>query len=170
MVFRERGYYHTTIKDLAEACDIKKPHLYYYFKNGKEEIMMEVLKYMDGLMEEYVCKLAYDEKHSPKSRLKKMLNRLNRFYLNGLGGCIFANTLLETANSNDNFKVLIKMTFDKWAAAIKFILQTKYEETEAEKLAYSVIQDMEGGLMMYQLYQKKEFMDLAEERSIALLD
>ncbi len=169
MVFREKGYYHTSIKDLAEACELEKSHFYYYFKKGKPQIMEEVLQYIDGLMEKYVCELAYNEKYTPKERLGKMLDRMNKFYLNGPGGCIFANTILETANATEQFKPIIKATFDKWAKALKFVLSTKYEAVQAEKLAYSIIQDMEGGLMMYQLYKDEQFMKIAEERSIALL-
>jgi len=169
MVFREKGYHHTSIQNLAEACGLKKPHFYYYFKKGKPQLMEEVLKYIDSLMEKYICELAYDEKYTPENRLQKMLSRMNEFYLNGPGGCIFANTLLETANVSDRFKPIIKDTFDKWAKALQFVLAAKYEATEARKLAFSIIQDMEGGLMMYQLYNDEQFMKMAEERSIALL-
>ena len=168
-VFREKGYYHTSIEMLATACGIKKPHLYYYFKGGKEELMLEVLHYMDSLMEKYVCELAYNEKYPPENRLKKMLNRMTKFYLNGPGGCIFANTLLETANANEAFKPVIKRTFDKWSQALQHLLKNRYEADEAERLAYSIIQDMEGGLMLYQLYKKKDFLTGAEDRSVALL-
>ncbi len=167
-VFREKGYFHTSIKDLADACGLKKPHFYYYFSN-KEELMQEVLLYVDRLMEKYVCELAYDESHPPINRLKKMLSRMNQFYLNGAGGCIFANTILETSNAEENFRPIIKATFDKWAKALQFVLQSEYEADKAKKLAFSIIQDMEGGLMMYQLYADEAFMKMAEERSISLL-
>ena len=169
MVFREKGYYHTSIKDLAEACELKKSHFYYYFERGKPQIMEEVLQYIDGLMEKYICELAYNEKYLPKERLEKMLDRMNKFYLNGPGGCIFANTILETANATESFKPIIKATFDKWAKALKFVLISKYEDKQAEKLAFAIIQDMEGGLMMYQLYKDEQFMKIAEERSVNLL-
>jgi len=169
IVFREKGYFHTSIKDLADACGLEKSHFYYYFKKGKPQIMEEVLQYIDGLMEKYVCELAYDEKYPPKERLGKMLERMNKFYLNGPGGCIFANTILETANATEQFKPIIKTTFDKWAEALKFVLASKYEDEQAKKLSFSIIQDMEGGLMMYQLYKDIQFMKIAEERSTALL-
>lgn len=169
MVFREKGYHHTTIKNLADACGLEKPHFYYYFKKGKPQIMEEVLKYMDDLMDKYICKLAYNEKYPPVDRLKKMLHRMNKFYLNGSGGCIFANTILETAHVNDQFKPIIKATFDKWAKALQFVLASKYETTEAKKLAFGIIQDMEGGILMYQLYGDETFPRRAEERSAALL-
>lgn len=169
MVFREKGYYHTSIQNLADACGLEKPHFYYYFKGGKPEIMREVLKYMDDLMEKYVCELAYDENYTPKERLRKMTQRMAKFYLNGKGGCIFGNTILETTNSKEDFGLTVKVTFDKWAKALKFILQSRYNEKESEKLAYAVIQDLQGALMLYQLYENKEFLQTAEERSVALL-
>ena len=170
VVFREKGYFHTSIQDLAAACNVEKPHLYYYFKKGKSEMMMEVLKYVDGLMEKYICELAYNEKYSAKERLGKMLARMNKFYLTGQGGCIFANTLLETADATEIFKPIIKETFDKWAKALGFVLQEKHTEEKAMQLAYTIIQDMEGGLMMYQLYKDEKFLKLAAQRSASYLE
>jgi TetR/AcrR family transcriptional repressor of nem operon len=168
IVFRKKGYFHTTISDLATACEIEKPHFYYYFKN-KEEMMVEVLNYVDGLLEKYICDLAFDESFPPKERLSKMVERMNHHYLDGTGGCIFANTILETANVKEVFKPIVRRTFYKWAKALQFVLQSKYEENEAENLAYGIIQDLEGGLMLYQLYEDTVFMKSAAKRAIALL-
>ena len=168
-VFRVKGYFHTSISDLATACELEKPHFYYYFKNGKKEIMEEVLKYVDSLMEKYIWKLAYDDSYTPKDRLIKMTERLRKYYLNDKGGCIFGNTILETANTKDDFKAIITATFNKWEQALKHLFQTSYSPEKAEELAFTFIQDLQGGLMLFQLYGDVKFLELAEERSIALL-
>ncbi|MEM6318929.1 MAG: TetR/AcrR family transcriptional regulator [Bacteroidota bacterium] len=169
VVFRQKGYFHTSIDDLAKACGLKKPHFYYYFKN-KKELMEEVLRYVDRLMDKYICELAYDEKYSAAERLQKMLERMMKYYLTGKGGCIFGNTVLETANVNEDFKPIVKATFDNWAKAIAHILTDKYSEQEAQKMAFTIIQDLQGALVMYQLYGEDKHLVVPVERAKALLE
>jgi len=40
-LFDERGYYQTSVEDVAEACGIRKPTLYHYF-SGKDEILFSI--------------------------------------------------------------------------------------------------------------------------------
>jgi len=168
LVFREKGYYHTTFADLAKACDIEKPHFYYYF-SSKRHLMQEVLKYSEGLVEDYICTLAYNDAFPPKARLDKMLDRQVRYFIDLKGGCIFGNTVLETANSEPSFKPFVQSTFDKWAKAFVYVLVTKYEMEKAEELAYSILQDFQGGMMFYQLQDDIKFLEAAHKRASQLL-
>ena len=168
LVFREKGYYHTTIAELAKACNIKKPHFYYYFSN-KEHLMQEVLKYADSLLEEYICKIAYNDAYPPKARLEKMLARQYHYFLDIAGGCIFGNTILETANSDNNFKPLIRTTFNKWAKAYTYVLKEHYSMEQAEELAYAILQDFQGGMILYQLQGNTKYIESAKSRALLLL-
>jgi len=168
LVFREKGYYHTTISDLAKACAIEKPHFYYYFDN-KKHLMQEVLKYADTLLDEYICKIAYNDAYPPKARLDKMLGRQCHYFLDIKGGCIFGNTILETANSDSDFKIYLQTTFDKWAKAFIYVLKDKYSMEQAEELAYAVLQDFQGGMMLYQLHGDTKFILSAKNRALLLL-
>ena len=53
-IFAEKGYAHTTTKDLAEAADMAEGTLYNYFE-GKREILLTILNEMyvpiDALLE-----------------------------------------------------------------------------------------------------------------------
>lgn len=168
LVFREKGYYHTTIAELAKACNIKKPHFYYYFDH-KKHLMQEVLKHTDTLIEEYICKIAYNDAYPAKARLEKMLIRQHHYFLDVKGGCIFGNTILETANSESDFKSLIQTTFDKWAKAFIYVLKEKYSMEQAEELAYTILQDFQGGMIFYQLQGNIKYIEAAKNRALLLL-
>lgn len=43
-MFRNKGYKAVNLSQIANSLGIKKPSLYYYFPNGKEEIFLEVNK------------------------------------------------------------------------------------------------------------------------------
>ena len=168
IVFREKGYYHTTISDLAKACAIEKPHFYYYF-SSKKHLMQEVLKYSDSLLENYICTIAYNDEYPPKARLEKMLERQLRYFTDLKGGCIFGNTILETANSEPSFKPFVQSTIDKWAKSFVYVLQTKYPMDEAEELAYGIVQDFQGGMILYQLQGVIKYLEAARKRAAVLL-
>jgi len=168
LVFREKGYYHTSIKELAAACDIKKPHFYYYF-SSKKHLMQEVLKHADTLVEDYMCTLAYNDDYPPKARLEKMLDRQLRYFLDFKGGCIFGNTILETAQSEPDFKPFVQSTFEKWAKAFAYVLSTQYPMEEAQDLAYFIVQDFQGGSMLYQLHGDSKYLEASKKRALQLI-
>ncbi len=169
LVFREKGYYHTTISGLAKACGIEKPHFYYYF-SSKKHLMQEVLKYSDSLVEEYICTLAYDDTYPAKARLEKMLDRQLRYFLDFKGGCIFGNTILETANSEPDFKPFVHSTLEKWAKAFAYVFTSKFPLEEAEAAGYAIIQDFQGGAMLYQLTNESKYLQAAKTRAMKLFE
>jgi len=169
LVFREKGYYHTTISGLAKACGIEKPHFYYYF-SSKKHLMQEVLKYADSLVDDYICTLAYNDAYPAKARLEKMLDRQLRYFLDFKGGCIFGNTILETANSEPDFKPFVHSTFEKWAKAFAYVLTTKYSIEEAEELGYMIIQDFQGGAMLNQLTNESKYLQASKNRAMKLIE
>lgn len=53
-LFGERGYTAVTLRDIAEAFNVRQAALYYHFPGGKEELFVDVLKcsfmrHLDGL-------------------------------------------------------------------------------------------------------------------------
>lgn len=49
-VFAEKGYYNTTLSDIAERCGMGRTTLYQYFKN-KDEIYNYTIDYITGVVE-----------------------------------------------------------------------------------------------------------------------
>ena len=170
-VFRERGYHRTSIKDLGEVCNIQKAHFYYYFENGKSQLMAEVLESVLTYFEERVFVHAYNEELTAEERLDKMAEKMLRAYLGGKGGCIMGNTVLETAHLGDEPRLLAitKRFFDAMHAALTHIYALRDDEVLASDKAWQVIQDIEGALIMYQLYEDQRFMARSLGRCLELL-
>jgi TetR/AcrR family transcriptional regulator, transcriptional repressor for nem operon len=168
-IIRQRGYASTSMNDLAKACDIQPSHFYYYFKN-KEDLMSEVLAYSAKYFQERIVIYADDLTISPTERLEKMLKRAVRLFMFGEGGCIMGNTVLETAHNDPSFLPIIKQFFDDFIVALTKVYQAKYAEEFARELAEQVVQDIEGGIMLAQLYKDERFMMKAFQRAIKHLD
>ncbi len=150
-VFRRQGYHHTSMSALAAACGLFKGSFYHYF-DSKEALMRAVLDWVRQSLEEKVFAVAYDETLPPAERLGKLLRRLNRALLNAEGGCIVGNTTLETAKLNPEFRGVLKEIFDQWLAALTHLYATAHPPETAARLARQTVAELEGAVMLAQLY------------------
>jgi len=162
-LFRKKGYFNTSIKDLAEQCDIPKSHFYYYFKGGKEELMREVLEAVKTYFQQRVFPIAYQEDLSPDEKWAEISEKLQRVFLGQKGGCIMGLTTMETLHTSEKeiFHPIIKQYFDEMIGAIEILHAS---ESDPSKKAHMVVQDIQGGLIMMQVYQDPTFFMAALER------
>ena len=167
-VFLEKGYYHTTISDLSKACNIEKPHFYYYFEN-KQDLMLSVLRFIRVWAKRNMFIHAYNENLTAKERLEKLLGELKSIHKNGFGGCIFSNTALETANNDEKFVPVLKDYFDEWRNTLKKIYSLIYDNKKTDELSHSFFNELHGVLLMVKVYKDYSFLDSFIERQLKLL-
>jgi len=160
-IFRKKGYYKTSMKDLAQACGLLKGSFYYYFKS-KEDLMQAVLESMHGYYKEKVFAIAYDDNLSPKERFLKLFEKQAPILTQDLSGCLFGNITLETISNNSEFKEALQAFFDDWQAAFQYIFEAaEHEEATAIDLAKQAIIEIEGAIMMMRLYEDKAIFEEA---------
>lgn len=166
MVFRKQGYHATSIADLSKVCDIPKSHFYYYFEN-KESLMQEILQVVEEYFRERVMAVANDTSLSPHERLENLGERLKKVYKSETGGCIMGNTVLETMHlgADQAFAPVLKSFFDGMIEALHIIYQEVHTEEKAKEMAEAGVQDLQGGIMLMQLYDDKHYMHAAIQRT-----
>jgi TetR/AcrR family transcriptional repressor of nem operon len=169
-VFVQKGYHNTSFSDLAKACEIPSSLFYYYFKEGKEELMAEVLKSVVDMSVKRLKDLAQNKEIQPKEKLAKISRFMEKLYLNQPGGCIVGNTTLETALLEPRFTPTLKEFFKDWIETYTLIYQSQYQPEKALELAEATVQDIEGGIMLMKLFQDKKYLFNALKRSEKLLD
>ena len=49
-LFAEKGYYGVGLKELLDSCGVPKGSFYYYFPNGKIDLLNQVLEHCYGKM------------------------------------------------------------------------------------------------------------------------
>ena len=163
-LFREKGYFNTSISDLAKACGVHNANFYYYFTD-KENLMEETLKYIHNLFLTKVIKIAYDETKSYKDRGEKMALYLEKYFFDKKGGCLMGNTAMETSLSDPKFLHIIKTFFIDWSDALTHLYKSKYNSEEARYRAEQSIQDFQGGIMLSKLYSDKKYFLSALKRA-----
>lgn len=164
--FRTHGFHRTTMSDLAEVCGLQKGSFYHYFR-CKDEILHEGLVQTRDFFANHIFTIAYDNDVTAKERMKSMLAAHVSIMLRGNGGCLVANVSAETLNSTPEFMPLLREISDRWHAALSHILRSCRPPEEADSIAWRIMQDIEGAVMLSRLYANEQFTTEAVERSVA---
>ncbi len=164
-VFREKGYYRTSLDDLAKAAGMSKGVFYHHFKEGKKEVMLLSLRAMRQWFRRHIFALGEQEGLSPKEKLEEIRKATFRAFTEVPGGCMFANTVLETALIEKTFLVEIRAFFDDWKDTLRNILANSYEGKELEDIVNRIITEVEGAIMLMQLYEDTGYLQKALEQA-----
>lgn len=165
-IFRKRGYYKTSMSDLAEACGLQKGSFYYHFKS-KEELMQAALQKVHGYYTNKVFSIAYEKELSAEERFVKLFKKQEPIITQDLAGCLFGNMTLESISGKMEFKNFLKAFFSDWIAAFQHLYQETHTEEMALSFAKQSVMEIEGALMMMRLYDDK---DLLKAACVRVLD
>lgn len=163
-VFRKQGYHNTSMNDLAEACGLTKGIFYHHFES-KEELMKAVLHGVHLHFKTTLFALAYSDKLTPEEKLEKFLAKAQRMFSKNEGGCLMANTALETLSSLPEFAPYLKEFFQDWIDAMAQIYSAVYQEEKAKRIAEQSVQEFEGAVMFLRIFGDKRYMDDMLERA-----
>ncbi|MCK8520380.1 TetR/AcrR family transcriptional regulator [Aquimarina sp. D1M17] len=156
-VLRERGVQNSSMSELSKACEIQKSHFYYYF-NNKEELIKEVLATVHSYFNHNLFKIIDNETISTSEKLMRMEVLLDKIFRVSNGGCIMANTALETMHLNPSYKKEIRLFFQDFIVGIQRLLSSKYAEEDTLELAEQMVQDIEGGILLTQVYEDPKYL------------
>ena len=167
-VFRLKGYYRTTMSDLAKATNLTKGVFYHHFVN-KEAVMKKCLEATFIWFQKKIFSIAYDEALAPKQRLSKMADILYKAFTKTEGGCFFANTILETVHVEDTFLQQLNAFFDAFERALANIFKEKYSKKELNSMLPQIIANIEGTIILMQLRKDKKLLKIALNNVISLI-
>jgi TetR/AcrR family transcriptional repressor of nem operon len=161
-VFGRQGYHRTSMHDLAAACGLLKGSFYYYF-SSKEALMEEVLRYSLDYFRKHIFAIARREDLPPAQRLRSMLEKSSAIILRNNQGCVFGNTVLETANVMPQFRETTQAFFTDWTAALAHIYGACDPDT-AQEQAQQTVMEVEGAIMLMKLCNDPQLLVACRER------
>jgi AcrR family transcriptional regulator len=167
-LFRKQGYYRTSMADLAQATGLTKGVFYHHFAS-KEEIMLTALETLSNWFQEKVFSIAYIPDLTAKEKLEKMSEAAFKAFTYELGGCFLANTVLETAHVEETFLPTMKIFFQNWQRAVQKIYEEKYANQALIEISEQVIADIEGSIVLMQLYKDTNYLKKSLERAKKIL-
>lgn len=168
LVFRTKGYYRTTMSDLALATNLTKGAFYHHFKN-KEAVMKKSLEATFTWFQKKIFSIAYDEALTPKQRLTKMADILYKAFTKTEGGCFFANTILETVHVEDTFLQQLNAFFDAFEKALSNIFKEQLSDKELNDMLPQIIANIEGTIILMQLRKDNNLLRIALDKVISLI-
>jgi AcrR family transcriptional regulator len=161
-VLRSRGVHNSSMSELSKACGIQKSHFYYYF-NSKEELIKEVLATVLSYFKYNLSKVTQSDNTISEKviHLKALVNKL---FTTFDGGCIMANTALETIHLNPVYKKEIQLFFQNFISELQHLLEVHHSKEESLMLAEQIVQDIEGGILLMQVYNDPKYFNNAIAR------
>ena len=157
-VFRNKGYHSTTMTDIAVAAGLLKGSLYHHF-SSKEELMKEVILYLHDWYSRNVFSVAFQDGLSGLQKLERLTEMSEEIFYHEPGGCLMGNVGLETADTIPEFAQLIRNYFEDWIKALAHIFSEKFPKKEARLMAEMSVAEIEGGVLLMQIYQDKGYLD-----------
>ncbi len=154
-LFKIRGYYNTSMVNIADACGLIKGSIYHHFKS-KDEIGLESLKYIHNYFAEHIYSVADRVDLSDKEKIVLFVKKTDDYFLHSEGGCLLGNLALEVSSENLAFKEEIKSYFSAWENALAKILKNKYANEKSHALAREFVALTQGAIMMMTLYGSSE--------------
>ncbi len=167
-ILRTRGVQNSTMTELAKACNIQKSHFYYYFRN-KEELIKEVLATVHSYFNYNFFKIIENTSLDIDLKILSIKQLMNKIFTISDGGCIMANTALETMHLNPSYKKEIRLFFKDFISGLQTLLETNYTKEQSLALAEQTVQDIEGGILLTQVYNDPKYLKNAIVRMEKLL-
>lgn len=150
-LFKKHGYYKTTMANIGKECGLIKGSIYHHFPS-KEALALTCLQHIHQHFSENIFNTAYITNISEKKKLQLFVEKTEDYFLNSEGGCLLANLAMEAAADIPDFKKVIRAYFDEWQLALIAILSPKLGKTEAEQSAQLLIAQVQGSIMLMNLY------------------
>ena len=168
-LFKIKGYYNTSMSDIASACGLLKGSIYHHFKS-KDDIGLETLKYIHKYFNDEIFSIAYRKQLTPLEQIKLFVKKTDNYFLNSKGGCLLGNLALEVSWSNIDFKKEIQDYFINWESALFAIFKNKFDDKKANELAKEYVALIQGEIMMMNLHNDKERYLKVGRKMIQLLE
>ncbi len=155
--FRQRGYHQSSMADLAAAAGVTKGAFYHHFAD-KEAVMRGALQALTAFAKTTVFGLATDAGLPLEARVDQLTAATQRLFGKSQGGCFVANTALETAGVGAPFSAELKDFMDAWLDCLTY-LATEVGHAEPRKLALRTVADVEGSIVLMQVYGETQLLE-----------
>jgi len=168
-LFKTKGYYNTSMSDIATACGLLKGSIYHHFKS-KDDIGIESLKFIHEYFRNEIFSIAYRDDLRTLEKIKLIVKKTDDYFLHSEGGCLLGNLALEVSWTDIKFKDEIKDYFTNWEKALYTIFKEKINDNKAHELSKEFVESIQGSIMMMNLYNDKERYLKVGQKMIHLLE
>ncbi|WP_106873860.1 TetR/AcrR family transcriptional regulator [Candidatus Phycorickettsia trachydisci] len=145
-VICNKGYSEMSISCIANATKLKKSSIYHFFPEGKSQIALEIILYVDEILSAQFNEIISNDA-APKVKYYKLLDALSDFYQFGKRNCLLDVTTI--ANANPKIQTASKNLLNKLINTFYLVFTERgLNKQEAEQKAVEVITLIQGSLIL----------------------
>lgn len=145
-----QGYHATGIKQILAESEAPKGSLYYYFPDGKDELIGEAIIYTGNI----IAKRLQESMSSHDKAIKAVpafLRQLSHYvHESGYqGGGPITAVAMEAASTNERLNTACRQVYQQWQAIIEEkLLADGYPAVRSKRLASVTIAMIEGAIIL----------------------
>ena len=157
-LFYAKGYEATGMAELLAYAQANSGSFYHFF-DGKEDLLLEVLRWYQQNLEPVLIRPLYEQIPDPIERIFGLLDGYRQRILmtECTFGCPIGRLALEVAPERVEVHKLLAANFTGWWRAVEQCLRDAGErlprDLDREQLAQFVLTAMEGGVMQSRAYR-----------------
>ena len=164
-LFFEKGYYGLGLQELLKRCDIPKGSFYYYFPDGKNQLLYEVIERTYTYMESYIVNHLLIEDNAADSFVKMVDHHIatieGRKYTASL---MLTRLSIESLHLNSEAHQICKNVYERWQNVYyEKLMQYGYSEQVARSKAQVLFAVIHGSLISSFVKQSNEDLILIRE-------
>jgi len=145
-LLRDKGFDGASLSAISESTGLGKSSLYHHFPNGKEEIALQVLAYLEEQLEHALFE-PLRSNASPRKKLDRMLDTIDAFYEGGKKACLLER-LCASVDAR-RFRRPLGRAFSKWIDAVEALgVESGLPRTIARARAEDLVIRIEGALVV----------------------
>lgn len=129
--------------------------------------MIQVLRYLRERYKNEVFNSDTLQNIGPYERLKHLAEKSEEIFLAESNGCFFTSIGLETVHVVDDFTTEIRLFFNDWIECLEKIFQSFMSPEEARLNAEQTVAEIEGAVMLMQIYNDPELLRRAHRFLLA---
>lgn len=153
LLLESQGYHATGLNQIVRESGAPKGSLYYYFPEGKEEIVEEAIRLTSGRTVERIrANLAVST--GVGAAVRQFVTTI-AYYVEASGfqsGGPLMIVAMETANSSERLNRACREAYQQMQAAFRDGLAAVFPPERAEELAVYVMACIEGGIILSRTY------------------
>lgn len=162
-IFLEKGYHKTSMADIANETGLLKGSLYHHF-NSKQDLMKAIIKSIHEWYKREIFVIQHDDKLTTDDKVTALIHASEEIFFNRRGGNFMTNIALETLNVVPEFTTMIRLFFKDWVNCVENVFAEKMPKKTAAQLARQAISDIEGAVMMMEIFDDKNYLRRTHKR------
>jgi AcrR family transcriptional regulator len=176
VLFNQKGYEGTSMKDIMDATGMSKGALYGHFKDKEEIAVAAFQQAVDTVL------VQVGKRTRSQGRVLDKFREVIFFYKERIlnppveGGCPIQNSSVDADESRPVLRKEVIRAMDAWQERIVRTLQKGMASGEvrididAREFAVNFIGTLEGGIMMAQLYRDVRYFDTIARQLMAMVE